>query len=446
MISKTRPQLRPALVNRVRAENPNVKELDGPVLKPDDYISAPALQRVGMASQLFPIVPQAMENAEKQYPAVAKLLGQAQNAVFSTLALEGAVIGLALGESDRHSSDTGVVAASLHALSLKEPYIAEEPLGTLYIDNYDRQAYIHLTADKVSVDVPAPVHLENTQSRDLKVLQTVRDLFEEADGRLGGAPAKPNSWGKPTKDGKLLLEFDYGTPKNLGTPSGEYSFATGSTMGKGHTSEKFKELLNEKFDLRVVTPQRDDSALDVRSHVFQDQYSGPVLELQPKNLDALSPFRELPESMRTPQGFDRNSVQSELVRFLAGEGNGDRSLTAQEATTLREASRKSRGEFEAMDKGETVGRLKDTNPEPGVVEYEKLFKKYQVDLDDAEVRVEGTSEYGSKEFRIERQEGDRLVGIELRSSGRYAEGKAYSVDSSGGRVRDLFYKEKMPEA
>ncbi|MCA9776470.1 MAG: hypothetical protein KC800_07140 [Candidatus Eremiobacteraeota bacterium] len=442
MITKTTSQLRPEMTNRIRRENPNLKELDGPVLETESYVPSWGLQEVGMASKMVSLVPQALERTENKYPSIKNLLSQAQTAVFSTLPLEGAVIGLTVGDADRSQDNDDITSASLHALSLAEPFISDQPLGTLYVDGQTNQAYIHLTADKVSVEVPKPVDAEARKAEDMSVLQTLRDLFESVGGRLAGAPTKANGWGRPSEDGKLLLEMDYGSPQNLKTPSGEYSFASGSLMMKGGTQEKFRKALEKKFDVRVVQSQRDDSGFGPDSFAYQNQSSGPILEITPKDETELSPFRGFPESMDTPEGFEKDAAVRLLDQFLNKPKKSDKSLSAEDAGAMLKAAEKRRTTMEALDRGESVDGLSDKNGQAGVVEYDK-FHSYKVELDSEKLEEEETSYYIGKTFRIERRTADGIAGIELKGSGRYAEGVAYSVNEEGGRKRDLFFKETM---
>lgn len=105
------------------------------------------------------------------------------------------------------------------------------------------------------------VSKRETEARDKAVLQTLRDLYEDAGGRLSGAPTSPNGWEAPSVDGSLTLTFDYGSPRVLRTPSGRYPFASGSTIISHRGREKFLQSLAEVFDILEVVPQRDDSGV-----------------------------------------------------------------------------------------------------------------------------------------------------------------------------------------
>jgi hypothetical protein len=438
----TASNLRPELIARIKRENPSV-DLNGPVIETDKYVPSWGMREVSTAGKFFAIAPDALEKAEAKFPAVANLVRSAEKAVFSTLPLHGAVIGLVLGEADAYDDDQGISSARLHALSLQEPYVSSEALGTLYVDTHDNKAYIHLTQDKVAVEEVAPAGEGYTAELDKDVLQTLRDLFEEAGGRMSSAPTEPHRRGLASQNGKLLLDFDYGTPQTLATPSGNFDFASGSTSGSGDYQKKFMSRLAEVFDIKEVAPQRDDSRLSISSHAFQHEYSGPVLELSPKKGVKLSPFRNVPESMKKPEGFDQKAVERLLESFLNAPQDTDQTLTAEQATSVLTASKERREKLESLDNGAEVDRTRDTDTRPGFVEVDHWGDRLQTELQEKGLVQLETSKYIGQTYRIERMTENGLVGIELEGSSRYAEGVVYQVTPQGGRSRDLFFKETL---
>lgn len=427
-MSTIKPQLRPELIARVQRENPAVKELTGPVVPTEKYVSGWELEDVALASRLIAVSPQLLEAQEKKHPAIAKMMRDVEKAVLSTLPLQGAVIGIVLGAADRYGDD-GIVAADLHALSLEKPYVSDERLGTLYVDSYGDAAYVHLEKDKVAVE-PHVEPTPYTTARDKDVLQTVRDLFEDAGGRLSGAPTE--GYGS-SKDGKLLLDFDYGTPQSLSTPSGVYGFASGSTSGGDR--DDFMRRLNDHFDVTVVTPQRDDSRFSPDSHRFQHESSGPVLELTPKKV--LHPWRNMPESMKAPEGFSEEAATRLLDGFAQHPQATDKQLNPAETANLLKAVQDRRESLQKMDQTE-----KDSDPRPGHVknaDYDTVESRFS----EGDISTLVTNKYFGSTWQLERKTDNGFVGIELEGAGRYADGLAYEITPTGARVRELHFKETI---
>lgn len=131
-----------------------------------------------------------------------------------------------------------------------------------------------------------------------------------------------------------------------------------------------------------------------------------------------------------------------LDGFLSSPKETDKALSAKEAAKLLATSRQRRNSLESLDKGAIVNGVQDTDARPGYVGYtaDSTFL--------AELREEGlteleTTRYMRKTYRIERNSENGLVGIELRGSGRYADGMVYAVGLEGGRSRQLFFKETL---
>lgn len=112
-------------------------------------------------------------------------------------------------------------------------------------------------------------------ARYQRIVQTIRDTFVETGGKL---MYKPEDFGLnefyPSRDGKTLLVFDYGSIHELVTPEGTITPIGSCVMGN---SDRCFELLVERLGLVVVKPQRDDSKTDYLS--FQLRESGPTMEV-----------------------------------------------------------------------------------------------------------------------------------------------------------------------
>lgn len=86
--------------------------------------------------------------------------------------------------------------------------------------------------------------------------------------------------GNKTSDGGIYVDFDYGSPQEVRTPYGTFSFGSKMAPAIGGIWETFDRLLHEAFTVVEITPRRNDGAASWDA--FQHQLTGPVLRLYPK--------------------------------------------------------------------------------------------------------------------------------------------------------------------
>ncbi|MBX3169704.1 MAG: hypothetical protein KF760_20040 [Candidatus Eremiobacteraeota bacterium] len=68
------------------------------------------------------------------------------------------------------------------------------------------------------------------------------------------------------------MSFDNGTPNEILTPNGQYSF--GSSSMNSNATQRFHELLRRDFEVETVVPQKD--------YIPQYSITGPLLRFTPK--------------------------------------------------------------------------------------------------------------------------------------------------------------------
>ncbi len=117
--------------------------------------------------------------------------------------------------------------------------------------------------------------------QDLLVIIKLRELYVELGAKLEyplGAVLGLNPAVK-SKSGTFELTFDYGAPVTLRTTEGCYH-PFGSSVGDNPTADPFLNLLQDYFEIGLISPQRDDSQTDAFTR--QTQLSGPRVALGPK--------------------------------------------------------------------------------------------------------------------------------------------------------------------
>lgn len=108
-----------------------------------------------------------------------------------------------------------------------------------------------------------------------KILNKIRELYIQS----GGKPLyEPEDFGLNAfyKSGEgMEIDFDYGVPHSLRTPDGSYTILGSNVVGD---TKKFWDLLNEAFEVEIITPKRNDAKISELE--FQLQYSGPVIRIR----------------------------------------------------------------------------------------------------------------------------------------------------------------------
>jgi hypothetical protein len=120
--------------------------------------------------------------------------------------------------------------------------------------------------------------------------------------------------------------------------------------------------------------------LSSSSYAFQQESRGPILEVSPKKGIKLSSFRDFPESMDQPEGFDQKAAERILENFLTSPQDSDQTLSAEQAGELLSISKARREKLESLDKGGEVDKLKDTDSRAGHVPFENWGVKSQTEL------------------------------------------------------------------
>jgi hypothetical protein len=93
----------------------------------------------------------------------------------------------------------------------------------------------------------------------------------ECGGRALSQPEDYGCGGWATKNGEVLLRFDYGTLHEVYTPDGMLT-PFGSCISPNW--KRFLQLTTERLSLIEVVPQRNDAMIDELA--FQLQTSGPT--------------------------------------------------------------------------------------------------------------------------------------------------------------------------
>lgn len=120
-----------------------------------------------------------------------------------------------------------------------------------------------------------------------RIIYRIRELYIQS----GGKPLnKPEAYGlnETVKSGDgIEIDFDYGVPRRMYTPDGYYMILGGSLVGD---RDKFWKLLNQEFDVEIVSPKRDDKK--TKEFDLQTQVSGPVVRINEKNRKNISTIVE----------------------------------------------------------------------------------------------------------------------------------------------------------